>query len=71
MAEASNSLAPCSLLKWLEDKIQISRGMLQMRTSVMELGRFTARLGRLPEGYRNSIRLSSTVERNAIGRRYC
>jgi len=26
----------------LEDKIQISRGMLKMRISEMELGRFTA-----------------------------
>ena len=42
IAEASSSLAPCSLLKWLEDRIQISRGILQMRINVMELGRFTA-----------------------------
>jgi len=66
MAEASNSLAPCSLLKWLEDKIQISRGMLQMRTSVMELGRFhrAAReaSGRVPE--LNSIILHGGAERN-------
>src|SRR5260370_1394248 len=48
IAEASNSLAPCSLLKRLEDRIHISRGMLQMRISVMELGRFTA-AQRLPE----------------------
>ena len=42
IAEASNSFVPCALLKWFEDRIQISKGMLQMRISVMEFGRFTA-----------------------------
>src|SRR5262249_21333419 len=41
-AEASNSFSPVMLEKWLLDRIQIKRGMLQMRLSVMELGRFTA-----------------------------
>src|SRR5579863_7873020 len=39
--EASNSFSPFSLLKRLLERIQISRGMLRMRISVMELGRFT------------------------------
>src|ERR1700728_366603 len=65
IAEASSSLAPCSLLKWLEDKIQISRGILQMRINVMELGRFTAAQQlsrRRPE--RDSIILHAAGERN-------
>ena len=40
-AEASNSFSPFTLLKRLLEIIQISRGMLAMRISVMELGRFT------------------------------
>src|ERR1700722_284054 len=40
-AEASNSFSPFWLLKRLLEIIQISRGMLRMRISVMELGRFT------------------------------
>src|SRR5579863_4038802 len=65
IAEASNSLAPCSLLKRLEDKIQISRGILKMRISVMELGRFTAAQqfsGRPPED--SLIILHGAGERN-------
>jgi len=58
-------------LKWLEDKIPDQQGMLQMRTSVMGIWQVhrAAReaSGRVPE--LNSI--ISTVERNAIGRRYC
>jgi len=30
-----------SLLKWLLERIHISKGMLKIRISVMELGRFT------------------------------
>ena len=44
-AEASNSFSPFTLVKRLLERIQISRGMLKMRISVMELGRFTL-LGR-------------------------
>src|SRR5215831_7621646 len=40
-ADASNSFAPFALLKRELERIQISRGMLRMRLSVMELGRFT------------------------------
>src|SRR4029077_6577707 len=40
-AEASSSFSPVTLLKRLLDKIHISRGMLKIRISVMELGRFT------------------------------
>jgi len=40
-ADASNSFAPFALLKWELERIQISKGMLRMRLSVMELGRFT------------------------------
>jgi hypothetical protein len=45
MAEASNSFSPVTLLKRLLQRIHISRGMLKMRISVMELGRFTLRGG--------------------------
>ena len=51
-AEASNSFSPLTLLKRGLDKIQISNGMLAMRISVMELGRFT--LGLFPEAGRKS-----------------
>ncbi len=65
IAEASNSFAPCALLKWFEDRIQISKGMLQMRISVMEFGRFTAARevsGRAPE--LKLIMLHGARERN-------
>src|ERR1700728_3667236 len=42
-AEASNSFSPLTLLKWLLERIHISRGMLKIRISVVELGRFTLR----------------------------
>src|SRR3954470_20407635 len=42
-AEASSSLSPLTLLNRALDRIHISRGMLKIRISVMELGRFTAR----------------------------
>ena len=42
-AEASNSFSPLTLLKRPLDRIHISKGMLKMRISVMELGRFTLR----------------------------
>src|ERR1700733_9929974 len=65
-AEASNSLLPCSLLKRLEERIQISRGILQMRISVMELGRFTAARHRFRKGDRKTdlIILHGAGERN-------
>src|SRR5450631_1522920 len=44
IAEASNSFSPCRLLNRPLARIHISRGMLKIRISVMELGRFT-RLG--------------------------
>src|SRR5260370_26071798 len=40
-ADASNSFSPCTLLNRTLERIHISRGMLKMRISVMELGRFT------------------------------
>ena len=40
-AEANSSCHPSKLLKRLVVSIQISSGMLQIRLSVMELGRFT------------------------------
>ena len=40
-AEAKSSFCPSKLLKRLVESIQISSGMLQMRLSVMELGKFT------------------------------
>ena len=41
--EASHSFSPFALEKRLLERIQISKGMLKMRISVMELGRFTAK----------------------------
>ena len=40
-AEANSSFVPSKLLKRLVVSIQISSGMLKIRLSVMELGRFT------------------------------
>src|SRR5579863_602650 len=40
-AAASNSFSPFTLEKRLVDSTQISTGMLRMRMSVMELGKFT------------------------------
>ena len=42
-SEASNSFSPCTLLKRALERIHISKGMLSIRVSVMELGRFTTR----------------------------
>ena len=39
-AEAKSSFCPSKLLKRLVESIQISSGMLKIRLSVMELGRF-------------------------------
>src|SRR5262252_998850 len=44
-ADASNSFAPCVLLKCEPERIQTSRGILQMRLNVMEFGRFTLQEG--------------------------
>src|ERR1039457_4521955 len=44
-AEASNSFCPLLLGNRLVERIQISSGMLKMRVSVMEFGRFTAGTG--------------------------
>ena len=44
-AEASNSFSPFWLLNRALERIQISKGMLKMRISVMELGRFTTQSG--------------------------
>src|SRR5947207_4683739 len=40
-AEASNSFSPLVLENLLVERIQISTGIMQIRISVMELGRFT------------------------------
>ena len=65
MNEASSSLSPLTPLKRGLSRIHISRGMLKIRMSVMELGRFTLReapgAGRLPV----LIMLHGEVERNA------
>lgn len=52
-ADASNSFSPFTLLKRALERIQISKGMLKIRMSVMELGRFTRRegAGRAATGY--------------------
>src|ERR1700730_14426846 len=64
-AEASNSFSPFTLLKRPLERIHISKGMLKMRMSVMELGRFT--LGAAPEASRISVLiiLHRNRERNA------
>jgi hypothetical protein len=64
-AEASNSFSPFTLLNRLLDKIHISKGMLKMRMSVMEFGKFT--LGLVPVASRLpvSIILHRKRERNA------
>src|SRR6516164_11829793 len=40
-AQASSSFSPLTLVKRALESTHISSGMLQMRVSVMELGRFT------------------------------
>jgi hypothetical protein len=40
-ADASNSFSPCALLKRPVERTHISRGILRIRTNVMEFGRFT------------------------------
>src|SRR3954468_12026967 len=42
-SDASNSFSPCTLLKRALERIHISKGMLSIRVSVMDLGRFTTR----------------------------
>src|SRR5208337_4341267 len=64
-AEASNSFSPLTLLKRGLDRIQISRGMLAMRISVMELGRFTLRDGSGGQSETRLIMLHGKGERNA------
>src|SRR6185437_16051064 len=49
-ADASSSCSPSNAREWLVESSQISSGMLQMRVSVMELGRFTAGTGRQRSG---------------------
>src|SRR5271167_4081288 len=63
-AEASNSFSPFWLLKWLLEIIQISRGMLAMRISVMELGRFTLLGGSRDRPEDELIILLGSGERN-------
>src|SRR5882724_4886031 len=61
-ADASNSFSPVTLLKRGLARIHISRGMLKIRISVMELGRFTLRGGAGVQ----MRRLSSTPRGNAM-----
>src|SRR5579863_4420113 len=56
--DARSSFSPFTLLKRPLEIIQINRGMLRMRISVMELGRFTTRRTEL-------IILHGCGERNA------
>src|ERR1700733_492821 len=64
-AEASSSFSPFTLLNRPLESIHISRGMLKIRMSVMELGRFT--LQGAPVASRNPvlIMLHGQRERNA------
>ena len=67
-AEASNSFSPPVLSNRLVERIQISSGMLQMRVSVMELGRFTGYAGnRTPaqNAATGDTELSSTTNRES------
>src|ERR1035437_3913920 len=63
-AEASHSFSPLTLLKRVLERIHISRGMLKIRISVMELGRFTLRES--PVASRNLVLiiLLGKMERN-------
>jgi hypothetical protein len=63
-ADASNSFSPFWLLKRLLEIIQISRGMLRMRISVMELGRFTLLGGSRDRPEDELIILHASGERN-------
>src|SRR5690242_11518058 len=68
-AEASSSFSPFALGKRLVDRIQIRAGMLKMRVSVMELGRFTADSSRgRPEPETSDARLSPTKQLESNGR---
>jgi hypothetical protein len=65
-AEASSSFSPPVLSNRLVERIQISSGMLAMRVSVMELGRFTGSHSRsAPKRRQNSTKLSSTSKRES------
>src|ERR1700728_205979 len=66
-AEASNSFSPLTLLKWLLERIHISRGMLKIRISVMELGRFTLRGS--PVASRNLVLIILLGKRERNGRK--
>ena len=66
-AEASNSFSPLTLLKWVLERIHISRGMLKIRLSVMELGRFTLRGS--PEASRNPVLIILLGNRERNGRK--
>src|ERR1022692_3239817 len=65
IAEASNSFSPFTLLKRPLERIHISRGMLKMRMSVMELGRFTLRAAPEARQVPVLIILHGKRERNA------
>src|ERR1700757_3456208 len=62
--DASISRSPQTLFKREMERIHISRGMLKIRMSVMELGRFTLREVRAPP-VASSIILHEQRERNA------
>src|ERR1039457_2664687 len=65
IAEASNSFSPFTLLKRPLERIHISRGMLKMRMSVMELGRFILRAAPEARQVPVLIILHGKRERNA------
>jgi hypothetical protein len=47
-AEARSSFSPFALESLLLESTQIKTGIMQMRTSVMEFGRFTEKRGNVP-----------------------
>ena len=63
-AEANNSFSPFTLLKRPLERIHVSKGMLKMRMSVMELGKFTGRGGSTGQSESCSIILHVEGERN-------
>src|SRR5579872_384387 len=72
-AVATISFSPLPLVNRLEERIQISSGMLKMRLSVMELGRFTGRNNRHARGRNHCwpdyppLRAGKAMEENRAG----
>src|ERR1700690_1217220 len=70
-AEAKSSFSPLVLGKRLVERIHINSGILKMRLSVMELGRFTGMHTAMLKGETSDGRLSPTVQGESNGRERC